>query len=255
IAILAALLLPVLNRAKERAQAAACLDNLRQLSAACKMYADDNHGELVSCWPIGWDAFPVNPYSWCPGWASFQEPQDAIDGSYGPSPQFDCTNDYALEQGAIWQYVKVTGVYRCPSDNRTLGGWPVVRSYSMNSWINGRSHGDPTGTTTYLTPEQDGSLTYIFFRTENQIRQPSQTWCLIDEDGSTINDSMFIVDMNDGNNGISDLPSTRHGGAFELAFADGHVHAVKWLQSPGDWNNVSQDSDWVNLKTLTTTKK
>ncbi|MGH7978289.1 MAG: O-antigen ligase family protein, partial [Limisphaerales bacterium] len=55
IAILAALLLPVLNRAREKAQAVSCLNNLRQLSAACGIYADDNHGELVSCWPIGWD--------------------------------------------------------------------------------------------------------------------------------------------------------------------------------------------------------
>ncbi|MGH7941791.1 MAG: O-antigen ligase family protein, partial [Limisphaerales bacterium] len=67
IAILAALLFPVLNRARERAQAVCCLNNLRQLSVACNIYADDNHGELVSCWPIGWNSFPVNPYSWCPG--------------------------------------------------------------------------------------------------------------------------------------------------------------------------------------------
>jgi len=255
IAILAALLLPVLSRAKQRAQGIACLNNLRQLSAACKLYADDNREELVSCWPIGWDAFPINPYSWCPGWVSFQKPQDPIDGDYGPDPQFNCTNVYALQQGTIWQYVKAADAYRCPADDRTWGGEPVVRSYSMNSWMNGRSHGDPTGWTTFRTPDQDAALTYIFFRKENQIRQPSQTWQLIDEDGSTINDAMFIVDMGDQNR-IPDLPSTRHGGAFELTFADGHAEASKWLEPAGDWENASPpDADWLKLKGWTTVKK
>ncbi|HEV2454061.1 MAG TPA: O-antigen ligase family protein [Verrucomicrobiae bacterium] len=255
IAILAALLLPVLSQGRKKAQAVTCLSNLGQLSAACKMYADDDHGELVSCWPIGWGTFAVNPYSWCPGWASFQEPQDAVDGSYGPSPQFDCTNNYALEQGAIWQYVKAASVYRCPSDDRTFGGWPVVRSYSMNSWIGGRSNGDPTGSTTFMTPAKDGGLTYAFFRTENQIRQPSQIWSLIDEDGSTINDSMFIVDMGDPNE-ITDLPAVRHGRAFGIAFADGHVEANKWLESASDWENQDPpDADWLKLKEMTTVEK
>ncbi|MGH7978344.1 MAG: hypothetical protein ACREE6_03150, partial [Limisphaerales bacterium] len=183
-------------------------------------------------------------------------PQDAIDGSYGPSPPFDCTNDYALEQGAIWQYVKTAAVYRCPSDNRTYGGRLVVRSYSMNSWMNGRSYGDPTGTTTFRTPDQDASLTLAFFRAENQIRQPSQTWSLIDEDASTINDSMFIVDMSGDQNSIPDLPSTRHGGVFEMAFSDGHADSTKWLESPRDWQNAdTPDADWEKLKSLTTIKK
>lgn len=223
IAILAALLLPVLDKAKQKAQGISCLNNLRQLSAGCKMYADDNHGNLVSSWPIGWGTYPVNPYSWCPGWVSYDEPQDPIDGGYGPDPQFNCTNVYALQQGAIWQYVKNADAYRCPADYRSLGGRLVVRSYSMNSWINGRSDGDPTGSTTFMTPDQDAGLTYAFFRTENQLRQPAQTWCLIDEDGSSINDAMFVLDMADDQNAIADLPATRHGSSFNLGFADGHA--------------------------------
>src|SRR6516162_8316881 len=74
IGILAALLLPVLSAAKQKAQRIGCMNNLRTLSLACKMYADDGHGQLVSCWPIGWGNYPVNPYSWCPGWVSFDKP-------------------------------------------------------------------------------------------------------------------------------------------------------------------------------------
>src|ERR1019366_8505102 len=68
IAILAALLLPALSAAKQKAQRIGCMNNLRQLSLACKMYADDSRGQLVSSWPIGWGSYPVNPYLWCPGW-------------------------------------------------------------------------------------------------------------------------------------------------------------------------------------------
>ena len=250
IAILAALLFPVLSKAKRRAQATACLNNLRQLAVACKLYADDNNGKLVSSWPLGSGSEPVNPASWCPGWASTQ-PQDL---TYGPAPQFSCTNVYALQQGAIWQYVKSAGVYRCPADNRSVGGLPVVRSYSMNSWMSGRSFDDPTGSTTYMTPAEDATLSYSFFRRENQITDPSRTWCLIDEDGDTINDSMFVVDVG-AENGISDLPSTVHGGSFELGFADGHNEQVKWLTSPSDWTASDPDPDWTKLKSETTFAK
>jgi len=254
IAILAALLLPALSAAKQRGKRIACLNNLRQLSMACKMYADDGNGRLVSCWPIGFDSYPVNPYSWCPGWVSYAEPGGF---DYGPSPQFDCTNVYALQQGAIWGYVKSAAVYRCPADDRNLGGVPVVRSYSMNSWMNGRSYGDPTGDTSFVTPQSDATLTYTFFRKESQVLQPAQTWTLIDEDGSSINDSLFIVDMNVANDVIYDKPASRHGKSFELGFADGHMEHIKLQNSLADWNNDDNgpDPDWVRLKGWTTFKK
>jgi len=89
-----------------------------------------------------------------------------------------------------------------------------------------------------------------------QIRQPAQTWCLIDEDGSTINDSLFAVWMGDVN-GIYDLPSTRHGKVYPLSFADGHVESINWQGDSSDWNGGELDPspDWVNLKSMTTFKK
>ena len=253
IAILAAMLLPALSAARQKAQRIGCMNNLRQLSLACKMYADDSRGQLVSSWPIGFGSYPVNPYSWCPGWVSFAKPGGL---EYGPDPQFNCTNVYAVQQGAIWPYVKSAGVYRCPADDRSMGGELVVRSYSMNAWMNGRSYGDPTGDSTFVTPENDGSLTYVLFRRENQIVQPSQTWSLIDEDASTINDSLFVVDMGPVNR-IIDMPSNRHGKSYELGFADGHMDNIRLAASLGDWNDSSSgpDPDWVKLKGWTTVHK
>ncbi len=195
ITILAALLFPTLSRARMKGRQVGCMNNLRQLSLACKMFSDDNSGNLVSSWPLGSGNDPVNPYSWCPGWAS-TGPENPM---YGPEPEFSCTNECALQQGKIWSYVKSAAVYRCPADHRTSGGMPVVRSYSMNAWMNGRSYGDPTGSSDFTTPEEDGALTYVLFRKENQITQPAQIWSLIDEDASSINDSMFMVDMGQQN--------------------------------------------------------
>jgi prepilin-type N-terminal cleavage/methylation domain-containing protein len=253
IAILAAMLLPVLAAAKQKARRIGCMNNLRQLSLACKLYADDNNGNLASSWPIGYGSYPVNPASWCPGWVSFTKP-GGLD--YGPDPQFNCTNVYALQQGAIWQYVKSAGVYRCPADDRSMGGVPVVRSYSMNSWMSGKSYGDPTGESTFVTPEDDGALTYTLFRKESQILRPAQMWTLIDEDASTINDSLFIVDMSPVNE-IMDMPSGRHGKSYELGFADGHMENIKLQATLANWENDDSgpDPDWVKLKAGTTIQK
>lgn len=250
IAILAALLLPALSKAKLKARRTACMANLQQLSLGCKMYADDNRGHLVSSWPLGWDDYPVNPYSWCPGWAS----TTFHDLTYGPAPEYSCTNVSALRRGVIWDYVESSKVYRCPSDPRTVNGSPVVRSYSMNAWMNGKSYGDPTGTSTFTTPRRDASLTYVLFRRENQFTRPSKLWHLVDEDHTTINDSMFMVDMG-AHNGIWDLPSSRHGQAYVLNFADGHAESMKMQGSPEDWLGASKSPDWIKLKELTTVRR
>ncbi len=78
-------------------------------------------------------------------------------------------------------------------------------------------------------------------------------WCLIDEDDSTINDSMFAVDMGDQNE-IPDLPSTRHHAIYESTFADGHAESIKWLANSSDWNDEN-NPDWEKLKSMTTIKK
>ncbi len=247
IAILAFLLLPVLGRAKVFAQRKACMANLKSLALGSKMYADDNRGKLVASWPLGWSNYPVNPYSWCPGWGS-TAPQDL---TYGPSPEYSCTNVYAIQHGAIFSYVQNAKAFRCPTDQRLSDGVPLVRSYSMNAWMNGRSS-DPSGnSTTFLTPDDDGDLTYTFFRKENQLTSPSKLWLLIDEDDKTINDSMFMVFMG-ANNYIWDQPTRRHGNNYELVFADTHVEPMTLVNGTSDWTGAPTNRDWENLKSLTT---
>lgn len=250
VGIMAALLLPAVSKAKVAAQRTVCLANLQQLNLGCKMYSDDNGGQLVSCWPLGVNPNTVNPYSWCPGNAS----SNPMDDTYGPVPQYSCTNQNALEQGKIWPYISSATVYRCPADARTVNGQPVVRSFSMNSWMNGRSQDDPSGYSTFATPQADSTLTYTLFRREGQVLHPEQIWRLIEEDASSINDSMFVFDMGLINK-ATDLPSTRHGNTYALTFVDGHAENFVFRANISQWNKVVNkqgDPDWIYLKPLTT---
>jgi hypothetical protein len=80
-------------------------------------------------------------------------------------------------------------------------------------------------------------------------------WTLIDEDASSINYSLFLVDM-DAANGITDKPSNRHGQSYEIGFADGHMENVKLLAPASSWNTgATPDPDWEKLKSETTVKK
>ena len=250
IGILAALLLPAVSKAKVAAQRTVCLANLQQLNLGCKMYSDDNNGQLVSCWPLGTQRGTVNPYSWCPGNACSNPRVD----TYGPVPAYSSTNAYALEQGKIWPYLSSKALYRCPADTRSVNGQPIVRSFSMNSWLNGRSEGDPTGSSTFETPQDDQSLSFTLFRREGQILHPEQIWRLIEEDASTINDAMFVFDMG-STNGAVDVPSTRHGSTYALTFVDGHAENMSFRAPASQWNkqvNGVGDPDWIYLKSFTT---
>src|SRR5438309_684398 len=127
IGILAALLLPVLSRARGKAQAIVCLNNRKQLTLGWSMYTDDNNDWLA----------PNNPANMQGGtlatWARG-------DMNYGSA---DGTNvDYLMgqQEGSLSRYVKSQYIFKCPSDRSlvTLAGgssYPRVRSYSMNVYM------------------------------------------------------------------------------------------------------------------------
>jgi prepilin-type N-terminal cleavage/methylation domain-containing protein/prepilin-type processing-associated H-X9-DG protein len=253
IAILAAMLLPALSKAKMKGMRISCINNLRQVAVAWVMYQTDNNGVLVGNYPIvnGNDA---NPNDWYPGWAS-TAPNS---GYYGNPSLYGPTNKYAAEQGKLWNYLKSYDVTRCPADHRTVGGAPVLRSISMNGWMNGRSFGDPTGATTFQTPASDGGCTYRLFRKEAQVTKPSGLWVMIDEDDESINDSMFVVDMGTGT-GIADLFTRRHGNGYGINFADGHAEIYRVrdprsqsYKAPTVPKTGPLNPDWVALTNVST---
>ena len=198
IAILAALLLPVLSRAKIKAQRTACLSNLRQLGLAWMMYKDDNSGFLAESYPVN------NPDVW-------------VQGDMTKADQ--AGNADLIRQSKLYPYNQSVPIYHCPTDQGvSINGIvvPTVRSYSMNCFMGAR---DPN-----LAPIPSTATGYVkFYAKESDILNPSQLWVLLDQDERSISDGFFLTDPVGGI--WFDLPAMsvhRHNYSYALDFADGH---------------------------------
>jgi prepilin-type N-terminal cleavage/methylation domain-containing protein len=264
IAILAAMLLPALSKAKIRAQRIYCISNLRQLAYGWRMYSTDNADRIASAYP-GFnnvsDPPPQCLASWCYGNAD----SSGQAGGYG----FSGVDPKGIQYGVIFPYIKQIKAYKCPADNRnaTVGGQtlPILRSVSMNSWLAGRSYGDPGGSWDWQTAYCGGgglgginSLRYKMFIKDSTILKPSMTWVVLDEDPQSINDAMFLVDIQSAG-GLVDLPSRLHDFGYGINFADGHAEiykfkdrgwAAKW--APGAVPPPVHNPDWQQIANVTT---
>ncbi len=215
IAILAAMLLPALNKAKTKAQGIACLNNLKQMGTSWGMYALDNldrippnNGNDQSGFIPG--VTPFYPHTWCAGWLEFNGTPDN-------------TNVLYLMRSHIYPNLKSLAVWHCPADPSVAKFGPTtlprVRSMSMNCWLN--ADGPWNGATQYK----------VMRRLSDFVNpSPAMTWVLIDERQESINDGYFVVTMNQQGAGcyIVDFPACYHNGAGGLNFADGHSEIHKW---------------------------
>ena len=222
IAILAAMLLPALSKAKCKAQRIYCVNNLKQVALAAKMYTDDNNGKLVSAYPT-YGGFTA---TWCGGNAKTGGLKDPY-AYYGSDPA-------GVQSGLLWPYAKNLGIFHCPADKRVSDdpavpapwkGQPILRSISMNAYMNGRSLGaNPDWVITDPNKPRD-PLKPVYFK-ETEIKSPAQTWLVLDEDQASLNDAMFLLDV--GSVRFPDLPSRNHcGGGYGINFNDGHAELYK----------------------------
>ena len=225
IAILAALLLPVLGKAKARAQAIQCMGNTKQLLLAWKMYIDDNNSVLPPN-----EESPITPAeTWVVGNMDYS-------GSANP----DNTNTAYLTNpnyAKLAIYARSAAMYKCPADQSAwLGhaGLPRVRSVSMNQAVGPNVYGNDGAqqSTGNLRGHYLPNPTYLVYVKENQMNNPgaANLWVMIDEHPDFINDAAFAVTM--VSQGWIDYPATYHNGASGISFADGHSEIHKWLQ-PG----------------------
>ena len=220
IAILAGLLLPALARAKAKAGTVRCLSNLKQLELAWYMYPNDNNDQLVKNW-VG------HPLAWIDG-----QNGNVGFGSTG------ITNRIAIEKGSLYPYNTSVDIYRCPNEpqvrfNKTSGRSVIrVRNYSMNGQMGGGDASDQR-----LYGAYDASWVQDPKAKENPPRKkytdinrpsPSKAMVFVHENSNTIEDGYFAV--NAFQSKWQNPPSSLHGNAGTLSFADGHVELWKWLE-------------------------
>jgi prepilin-type N-terminal cleavage/methylation domain-containing protein/prepilin-type processing-associated H-X9-DG protein len=216
IALLVAILQPVLSLVKEKSREVACLNNLKQLQTCAKLYSLDNDDFLLpnrNVYLIDTQA-PAPGYSetmtWCPGLAPFD------------------TTTRNIEHGLLFRYNKSTEIYRCPSDKskvRTQEGKILnirrTRSYNLCESINGLPYGNKSDYVPSFTKES-----------EIDDPPPAELLFFVDVHEDSIYDSHFGIPPKnwgyDDDPRWWDLPTGRHtqGGCF--SFADGHVEHWRW---------------------------
>jgi prepilin-type N-terminal cleavage/methylation domain-containing protein/prepilin-type processing-associated H-X9-DG protein len=256
IAILAAMLLPALAKAKQRAQAIYCMNNTKQMTLAWIMYADDNVGKLApnvgQGGPNGVATQPTpstQGQCWVAGWLTLPSGASTTENT---NTAMLINHDVYPNGAFLGPYVKTFAPFRCPADQSVCliygRTYPRVRSYSMNNFIGSQAQARNTGTSAYATYPKASSL-----------KSPTLTFVLLDERQDSINDGTFFTSV-DAPNNITDVPASYHGGAAGFSFADGHSEIHQWtspmLKVPiqaSPINNMSvgsnpaglQDSYWL----------
>jgi prepilin-type N-terminal cleavage/methylation domain-containing protein/prepilin-type processing-associated H-X9-DG protein len=229
IAILAALLLPALGRAKLKAQAVQCMNNGRQMMLAWRLYCDDNadrvppaYGHTSSATVTDW--IPPGDMSW-----SGDAKTDGVNWN-------NWSVDLIVKKSLIWPYCgNSSGIWRCPADNQypctvPTGSSPNAgqtlprqRSISMLSWFDG-------------SDANSFGAGYTKYTKLGSVLNPgaSMTLVFLDERCDSINDGEWCSSMNgwpdkDTAWYLVDFPGSYHGGAAGISFADGHSEIHRWV--------------------------
>lgn len=227
IGVLAALLLPALVRAKDKAQATYCRNNTEQLNLAWLLYSEDHNQRLV--YNLGGNSGTRRVASstnlnWVNNVLSWElEPGN--------------TNTAALTEAALGPYAnKCVSLYRCPSDRvvssvQSQAGWTGrVRSYSMNAMVGDAGEVSQTGV-------NQNNPNYVQFFTLTAVPRPAEIFVFVEEHPDSINDGYFLNQAPSYSYGYGasslerewiDLPASYHNRAACFSFADGHAETHRW---------------------------
>ncbi len=230
IAILAAILLPVLDKAKQRGITIQCIDNYKQLQTCYIMYIQDNN-----------DEFPLNfvndpPQNWILGHAQ---------------SDYTTTN---IQDGVLFQYNRQVKIYACPANTKMItvtspppgSGFvpnelvPQTRTCSINYMMGGNSASLATGPWT-----ETRAITFESYWKLNQLSTASISGLFVfdEEAQATLDDGEFgVYPLVDGTLQVNiwwNLPANRHNDGAVFGFMDGHVERWQWQGPvvPANQNN------------------
>jgi prepilin-type N-terminal cleavage/methylation domain-containing protein len=261
IAILAAMLLPALAKAKQKASLASCLSSEKQLALAWTMYCDDCNDRVISFdtqtsgahpdipWRYEWDHLP-NPFTPPAGSLQLQRTAQILEG---------------YKQGGLYKYAPNGGILHCPGDSRyklQLASLTVNGPFSFSS-VSGVEELNGQKATT--SPSADA--THVFKRT--QLLHPSDRILWMEENDSR-GENERSWEMNGGTTpsfsdaAFIDSPAAFHGTSSSFNFADGHATSRKWLDGatvnyalstdPAKYSSrpgaaqTPHDSPWVGMR-------
>jgi prepilin-type N-terminal cleavage/methylation domain-containing protein/prepilin-type processing-associated H-X9-DG protein len=241
IAILAAMLLPALAKAKGKAQATLCLANTKQVMLGWMLFVSDQDERMP-------DKIVGNRITW-----GFEE------GNTNTATMLNSANSDLAD------YIKNPGVYKCPSDRVPSQNGDRVLSISANASLRGT-----TIEVNNQTPGRDYSTTALSGNTGNGFSKytqlnhpgPAMTFVTLDEHPGSIDDAIFhsVCGAPPSAPVFRNLPASYHyGGGANFSFADGHSEIHKWKESetkrPVVFNVVekyvnakrnSEDYAWLN---------
>ncbi|MGO8765899.1 MAG: prepilin-type N-terminal cleavage/methylation domain-containing protein [Limisphaerales bacterium] len=228
IAILAALLLPVLSKAKMRATTAVCLNNQKQLALAWEMYATDNNGRIVNLstyTPPASDPLGTTNTPWR---TDIYNNQLVVSVPAGDSPQqawvykiqMGYKHPTPTAAGPLFQYAPNPDVIHCPGDWRyhlPLGQGFAFDSYSGVAFLNGE-YGGFVKETQVLHP----SDRFLWAEGTDMRGENVGSWLMADPGTASANfsDALF-----------GDSPAAFHIDAATFSFADGHSESHRWLDA------------------------
>jgi len=249
IALLMAVLLPALNRARTQAKRIVCLSGLKQLTLGWMTYASGNNDKLVngSAYsgahsPCPTCPVPADPLNSCAASlpnnpANPSSTQEAADhknelpwiGSYNILTAPDCGKKCAIDTGALWRYIQDYKLYHCPTGNK---GETIT--YSIVDGANGRQEGRGNIGTGGTVPAG------LWKKTLGQIRRSARQVVFVDE-GRITADSFAVYYNGSWGNGPGnwfDGPDSRHGDGTTVSFADGHSEYWKWCLETANYGRL-----------------
>ncbi len=223
IALLMAVLLPALNKARTQAKRIVCLSNLKQLAAAWIAYAENNDGKLVNGGQL---PLPVTTAEiaraeplWCTSFNTTADP--GYDWSWKVFGDYPGVLTYAervgkLKKGALFKYAANVKLYRCPEAEKDMHRTYVMPESMNAQW--GRPPFHVEGAVAKRIGEIKKSKERIVFLEERRLSGDTFVFPY-----KTTDDGVVPHLYWDG-----DLPNVMHGNGANFGFADGHADYHKW---------------------------